>query len=70
MKEFPSSCNNAFQATVRGGFNIWHWLKVQEVSMSGINKRQYKPLTFFLYDNLCKVGRTLLSIFMQMDCQI
>ena len=33
MKEFPTSCNNAFQATVKGGFNIWHWLKVQEVSM-------------------------------------
>ncbi|CAB4012475.1 dispatched homolog 3-like [Paramuricea clavata] len=31
MKTFPSSCNNAFQATVTHSFNVWHWVKVQQV---------------------------------------
>ena len=30
MKDLPSSCSNGFQATV-SGYNIWHWLKVQEI---------------------------------------
>ena len=32
MDNMPSSCNNGFQATV-SYYNVWHWLKVQEVFM-------------------------------------
>jgi hypothetical protein len=37
MKEMPPSCCNGFQATV-GYNNVWHWLKVQEVTIQNMFK--------------------------------